>query len=210
MALALDYVDGRRLDELAPEEIDAELLDAVWHEVVVHAPRAGSRTDRSAPRTSSSTDGRPVIIDLGFGEESATPRLQAIDRAELLVSLAEIVGAGAGRRVGRAELERRRRWRPPRPYLQPLALSAATRKQRVEGAARRICATAIADDHAARSPPPLERLVRVRARTLVMIAALTGGVLRAAPAARPRRRQLRGARPRRLAVADRVRPDVAA
>ncbi len=67
------------------------------------------------------------MIDLGFGEESATPRLQAIDRAELLVSLAKIVGRGTGRRVGRPDPE------PDdlasaAPYLQPLALSAATRK----------------------------------------------------------------------------------
>ena len=45
MALALDYVDGRRLDELAPEEIDAALLDAVWHEVVVmHRARLAHRS----------------------------------------------------------------------------------------------------------------------------------------------------------------------
>ena len=35
----------------------------------------------------------PVVIDLGFGEESATPRMQAIDRAELLSSLAVLVGS---------------------------------------------------------------------------------------------------------------------
>ena len=70
----------------------------------------------------------PVIIDLGFGEESATPRMQAIDRAELLASLAALVGAdravaSAVACVGPAALA------AAVPYLQPLALSAATRKQ---------------------------------------------------------------------------------
>ena len=59
------------------------------------------------------------------------------------------------------------------PYLQPLALSAATRKRAskslLEGAARErvVAATDV-------EPVPLERLVRVKPRTLMTIAALVG------------------------------------
>jgi undecaprenyl-diphosphatase len=169
MVLALDYVDGRRLDELSPDEIDAELLDALWHEVaVMHGGRLAHRSLRAANVLVDRR--RPVIIDLGFGEESAAPRLHAIDRAELLVSLAELVGAepvvtSAARHMSADELA------AAAPYLQPLALSAATRKHASKSLLQdlRSQIAAITGEE----PPPLERLVRVRARTLVMIAALT-------------------------------------
>ena len=113
----------------------------------------------------------PVIIDLGFGEESATPRMQAIDRAELLASLAALVGAdravaSAVRAVGPAAIA------TAVPYLQPLALSAATRKQVSKALLhdlRAQVATASGEEAA-----PLERLIRVRPRTIFMIAALVG------------------------------------
>ena len=57
------------------------------------------------------------------------------------------------------------------PYLQPLALSAATRKQASKAVLRELrdgIAAATGE-----APAPLEQLVRVRARTLVMIAALS-------------------------------------
>jgi hypothetical protein len=57
-------------------------------------------------------DGRPRLIDMDFAEESASPRLQAIDRAELLASLAAI--------VGRADVASARR------TLTPSDLAAAT------------------------------------------------------------------------------------
>ena len=59
------------------------------------------------------------------------------------------------------------------PYLQPLALSAATRRARVQVDAAASCAPA-SPRRRAREPAPLERLIRVRPRTLVMIATLTG------------------------------------
>ena len=102
-------------------------------------PRAACRQHPGGRRRARS------IIDLGFGEESATPRLQAIDRAELLASLAALVGperalASAARVLDPDDAGDRRS-----PYLQPLALSAATRKPGVEGAADRAPRPAIAD-----------------------------------------------------------------
>ena len=110
------------------------------------------------------------MIDLGFGNESAEDRAQAIDRAELLVSLAVLVGpepalASAVRTIGVDALA------GAAPYLQPLALSAATRKQASKALLRELrdgIAAATGE-----APAPLEQLVRVRARTLVMIAALS-------------------------------------
>jgi undecaprenyl-diphosphatase len=170
IVLALSFVDGSRLDELASEAMNDQLLDATWREVeALHGLRMAHRALRAA-NVLVTTDG-PAIIDLGFGEESATPRMQAIDRAELLSSLAVLVGtdravASAARVVDPVTLA------ATVPYLQPLALSAATRKQ--------VSKSLLAELRAAVStatgvePAPLESLIRVRPRTIFMIAALVG------------------------------------
>src|SRR5439155_6909097 len=169
MALAVEYVEGRPLDALAGDEIDDEMLDRVWRQVErLHRARLAHRSLRAA-NILVTAEG-PVIIDFGFGTESAGERAQAIDRAELLVSLAAVVGveralASAARTIGVDALA------TAAPYLQPLALSAATRKQASKAMLREL-----GDGIAAatgEAPAPLEQLVRVRARTLVMIAALS-------------------------------------
>jgi undecaprenyl-diphosphatase len=170
MIIGLEHVDGERLDALAADEVDDALLDAVWREVrVLHAARLAHRSLRAANVLVAS--GRPVVIDLSFGHESATPRAQAIDRAELLASLAVIVGPERATAAAARVLE------PDAlaaagPFLQPLALSAATRKQvsRSQLGELRACVGTLTGQE----PPPLERLVRVRPKTLLTIAALTG------------------------------------
>jgi uncharacterized protein (TIRG00374 family) len=117
------------------------------------------------------TDHRPVVIDLGFGSESASPRMLSIDRAELLASLGVLVGgaaavASAARVLDPDELA------SVAPYLQPLALTAATRKKVSKPALREM-----RDEIASvtqREPEPLARLVRVRPKTLFIIATLAG------------------------------------
>ncbi len=138
MTLALEYVEGLRLDEVPPDEITDDFLDALWTQV---------------------------------REESAAPRLQSIDRAELLASLAALVGgpravASATRVLG------------PEPvatalaFLQPLALSAGTRKSASKALLTELRAEiATVTGH---EPVPLERLIRVRPRTLFMIVAIVG------------------------------------
>ena len=95
----------------------------------------------------------------------------AIDRAELLASLAGLVGvdaavSAASRTLDPTDLA------AAVPYLQPLALSAATRKQAGKSMLRELrTAVAEASDQ---EPVPLEQLIRVRPRTLLMVATLTG------------------------------------
>lgn len=170
VALALEHIDGRPLDSLAPDEIDATLLDAVWHEAAsLHRARIAHRALRAGNILVSA--GRPVIIDFGFAEESAEPRLRAIDRAELLASLAALVGpepviASALSHVGPDDLA------ASVPYLQPLALSAFTRAQ-VSKSLLKGLRDGVAEATEQESQP-LERLVRVRPRTVLTIAALAG------------------------------------
>jgi glycosyltransferase 2 family protein len=170
MILGLEDIDGERLDALPPDAVDDRLLQAVWREVqALHDTRMAHRSLRAANVLVAA--GRPVLIDLGFGHESAGPRAQAIDRAELLASLAAIVGpdravASAARVLEPAALA------AAAPFLQPLALSAATRRQ--SSTAELAGLREAVGEATGEEPPPLERLVRVRPRTLVMIAALTG------------------------------------
>ena len=114
---------------------------------------------------------RPRLIDMDFAKESASPRLQAIDRAELLASLAAIVGvaptvASARRILTPTDLA------AATPYLQPLALSAATRKHASKamlGELRSEIATVTGVESL-----PLERLIQVRPRTLLTITVSVG------------------------------------
>jgi glycosyltransferase 2 family protein len=170
MVLALEDMRGRPLDTLTPEELTTELLDGVWGETRrLHAAGLAHRALRAG--NILVTNGGPVIVDLGRAEAPADPRLKAIDRAELLVSLAEIVGADRATATAAAVLAPEE-LATAAPYLQPLALSAATRKSASKSLLKELRdEVAAATGH---EPEPLERLVRVRARTLLMIATLTG------------------------------------
>ena len=143
-SLAMEDVAGRPLDTLAPDELGAELLDAVWREVAaLHArrPRPPARLRRRQHRRRRGRS--PSSSISATAEAPAEPRLQAIDRAELLASLAELG------RTGTRAVARRRACSPPDDlaaacaYLQPLALSAATRKDASKSLLR-TCAASIA------------------------------------------------------------------
>jgi len=170
MVLAMEDVRGRPLDTLDPEELSPEILDATWREVrALHAAGLAHRALRAA--NILVTEDGPTVIDLGTAEAPAEPRRKAIDRAELLVSLAEVVGAGRATAAAADVLEPGE-LATAAPYLQPLALSAATRKKASKSLLKELRdAVAAVTGH---EPEPLERLVRVRPRTLVMIATLTG------------------------------------
>jgi undecaprenyl-diphosphatase len=115
-----------------------------------------------------------VLVDFSFAELAATSRQRAIDVAELVTSLAGRIGpdravATAAAVIGADGLA------AAVPLLQPLALSAGTRREikGQDGLLKKTRAAAIAagDDATA---PDLARLQRVRPRTLLAIAALAG------------------------------------
>ena len=204
MLLALEHIEGPSLDALDADDVDEELLDAVWRQVeALHAGRLAHGALHA--RNILVTDLGPVLVDFGTAQESAGERLQAMDRAELLASLAPIAGsaatvASARRVIGPADLA------TALAYLQPLGLSKSTRKGMSKAQLKEL-----RDDAAAAAgvePPPLERLVRVKPKTLLTIAAHRGCLLRDAPAARQRRRQLRGDGVGELVVVARGRPAV--
>ena len=170
VVVVMEDLPGRPLDTLEPDELDADLLADVWTQVAA-LHRAGIAHRASARRERARHGTRPGARRLRSAEAPAEPRAQAIDRAELLASIAARTGPGpataaAVGALGPIPLA------AATPYLQPLALSAATRR-----AAGTSLLKALREDVAGatgRPPEPLERLVRVRPRTLMMIATLTG------------------------------------
>jgi uncharacterized protein (TIRG00374 family) len=171
--LAMEWVDGKPLEQLPQEQIGDDLLVRLWAEVdKLHQAGIAHRSLRAANVlvTGPST---PVIADFGFSELAATARQQDLDVAELLASLAALAGedravSAAVQTLGPGGVA------PAVPLLQPLALSAATRRavKAQDGLLKRTRSRAA--DASGRPAEELERVRRVRPRTLLTIAALSG------------------------------------
>ena len=125
--LAMERVDGSSLDRIPGQDISDTMLRELWQQVDgLHRARIAHRSLRAANIVADRT-GRPWIVDFSFSELGATQRQMALDVAELLASLAAMIGAG--RAVGSAAAV----IGPDGvgaavPLLQPLALSAGTRR----------------------------------------------------------------------------------
>lgn len=170
--LAMDAIDGRPLEQLSADQISDDLLGRLWRNVDrLHGTGIAHRSLRSA-NVMVDHDGQPSIVDFSFSELVATDRQIAVDVAELLASLAVLVGpdravASAVDAIGADRVA------PAVRLLQPLALSAATR--RTAGRDELLGRTRTAA--AAASGEPLDQLAqvqRVQPRTLLMIAAAAG------------------------------------
>ena len=164
------HVAGETLDRLHPAQVDDRLLAAVWAEVArLHAARIAHRDLRRA-NVLVDLDSQPWLLDFGFAEAAASPRQLAADVAELLASLASVVGAdrtvrSATEALGVDAVVQ------ALPLLQPAALASATRAhlkaqpRLLDELRERTAATAGIE------PPPLEPLTRVRPRTLLLLVA---------------------------------------
>ena len=168
--LVMEWVDGSSLEQV---QVTGDLLVRLWAQVdKLHRAGIAHRSLRAA-NVMVSPAGLPRIVDFGFSELAATPRQMDLDVAELLASLATL--AGEDRAVAAAaEVLGAQGVAPAVPLLQPLALSAATRRAvaghdgllaRTRSAAAAACAQDAQD---------LARVQRVRPRTLLAIAAAAG------------------------------------
>jgi uncharacterized membrane protein YbhN (UPF0104 family)/membrane-associated phospholipid phosphatase/tRNA A-37 threonylcarbamoyl transferase component Bud32 len=168
--LVEQHVGGQTLDRLDAARVDDRLLAAVWVQAEqLHGAGIAHRDLRRA-NVLVDLDGRPWLLDFGFAEASASPRTLTGDVAELLVSLACLVGAdrsvrSATRVLGTEPVA------TALPLLQPAALSAATR---ADLKARPGLLAELRERAAAATgtePPQLEPLIRVRLRTLLLVVA---------------------------------------
>jgi undecaprenyl-diphosphatase len=166
--LVMDLVEGSSLDVLPADQITDDLLRRLWAAVrTLHRARLAHRSLRAA-NIMVDRCGRPWIVDFSFAERSASQRQQDLDVAELLASLAVLVGAGravasAAAVIGTARLT------PAVPLMQPLALSAATR--RAVAGHQGLLAQLRSAAAGGRPAGDLARIQRVRPRTLLAIAA---------------------------------------
>jgi glycosyltransferase 2 family protein len=171
--LAMERIDGSSLDRGPPAQVTDTMLRELWHEVDrLHRARIAHRSLRAANIVVDGTC-RPWLVDFSFSELGATQRQIALDVAELLASLAAIVGgdravASAAEVIGPDGIK------AAVPLLQPLALSAGTRRAiaRHDGLLGRTRAAAAAASGSA--DQELARIQRVRPRTLLAIAAAAG------------------------------------
>jgi glycosyltransferase 2 family protein len=168
--LVQQHVAGQTLDRLDAARVDDRLLVAVWAEVArLHAAGIAHRDLRGA-NVLIDPGGQPWLLDFGFAEAAASPRRLAGDVAELLASLACLVGADRAARSATEALGVGAVTRAL-PLLQPAALAAATR---ADLKARPGLLAELRERAAAATgtePPPLEPLTRVRLRTLLLLVA---------------------------------------
>ena len=171
MALVYKRIDGHSLDEVPDAQITPELLAGVWREVQeLRAARIAHRDLRLA-NVFDTADGRPMLIDFGFGEISASSTLLDQDVCELLCSTATVVGAepAVSLAIGGLGSEAVAR---ATPRIQALALSGATQtamkhhKGLLDEVREQVAAQTGVE------APPLAKLQRIRPRTLVMTALL--------------------------------------
>ncbi|MGI9023767.1 MAG: lysylphosphatidylglycerol synthase domain-containing protein [Acidimicrobiales bacterium] len=124
--LVQDRVDARGLDGVSADEISAETVDDMWNQVALLREAGIAHRDLRLGNLMVDAEGRAWLIDFGFAENAASRRRLDQDVSELLASLASTVGveralgpavaALGAEAVGAAV-----------PFLQPAALSGATR-----------------------------------------------------------------------------------
>ncbi len=169
--LVLGLVEGRTIGEDDPPTLDDATVAAVWKEVVCLRGARIAHRHLSLDNVMLDEHGQPWIIDFGDAEAGATDRALAQDVAELLASLALVVGAEravatAVAALGKAAVT------DALPLMQPLALTTATRRamHRHRGLldeVRNRAADAVGAEHV-----KIEPLTRVRWRSVVILACL--------------------------------------
>ncbi len=169
--LVLDHIDGRVVGEDEDASLDDATVVALWAEVgCLRAARVAHR-HLSLHNVMLDADAQPWIVDFGYAEAGASDRALAQDVAELLVSLALVVGAqrsvdAAVAKIGKPAIA------DALPLLQPLALASKTRREvrRRHGLldeVRNRAADSVGAEHV-----KLEPLTRIRLRSMLTLVAL--------------------------------------
>ena len=169
MLLAYRKLEGRSFDEFDPEEITDGMLADVWRLVVTLHDAAIAHRDLRLANVFIAEDGVPWIIGFGSAELAASESLLARDYAQLLASTTVVVGAdravaAAANVVGKEGVSE------ALPWIQPLALSSATRSElgKSDGYTKLRSVAAAA----AGAEVTYERIERVKPRTLFVLASV--------------------------------------
>jgi len=124
--LVYEGIDGKSLDRVEADQVDDELLRAIWDQVRTLRERRLAHRDLRLANVFVAADGAVWMIDFGFSELAASDTLLANDVAELLAATSLTVGvdravAAAEAVIGPEAIA------SALPRLQPWALSGATR-----------------------------------------------------------------------------------
>jgi uncharacterized protein (TIRG00374 family) len=170
--LAYEDVPGSTFADADPAELTDARLDAAWEQVSALHRRAVAHRDLDAENLVATSDGGAALRVTVAGQIAAGETALRMDRAQLLVALALLVGAkrtvaSALRVLGPARLA------TAIPVLQPIALGRPTRSQlRQHG---QLLDQLREEILAAVPSAPVEpvRIERLRMRTVVSAIALT-------------------------------------
>jgi undecaprenyl-diphosphatase len=128
MLLAFERVEGQTLDDLSREQLTPNLLAEIWGLVSQLHEEGMAHRDLRLANVLIDRSGSPWLIDFGFAELAASKDLRARDVAELIGSTSVVVGSEAASHAAIDALGHDRVLEAL-PWIQPLALSTATRSQ---------------------------------------------------------------------------------
>jgi len=164
MLLAYERLDGTSLDRVDPRDCTSTVLEEVWRCVADLRAVDIAHRDLRLANLFLDDDGEVWLIDFGFAELAADEVLLARDVAELVASTSAAFGAHKAVETAVSVLGART-VATSIPWIQPLALSSATREHiggRDGCAALRVVAAT-----ATSSNPSTARLARVGPWTMI-------------------------------------------
>lgn len=86
------HVEGRRFTELRAEEVDDELLTAIWQQVALLSAAGIAHHDLRAKNVLVDHDRRPWLLNFTFAQPGADAARRSQDVAEALISVASVAG----------------------------------------------------------------------------------------------------------------------
>jgi undecaprenyl-diphosphatase len=174
VGLLEERLAGSTASDLPTSRLDRPLLRTIWHQVAaLHRQRIAHRALGLSVVHVTAT-GDVAMSEFDSARLAASDRDLALDRAQLLVDTALRVGAAEAVAVA-VEALGAKAVVAAVPYLQPLALPGATRRNLRGNREVLDDLREAVEDATGVEPAPMARLERVRPRTAVSILALAGG-----------------------------------
>lgn len=169
-------VAGTPLDECPADSLDDALLAQLWEQVRLLHDALIAHGDLRLANLLLDEEGRAYLIDFGFADAGASPAVLAQDGAQMLASLAAVVGveravASAVRGLGEEAVV------AMMPALQPMALSSVTRDYVQEHPDfLEELQTSITEQTGIEAPQEAESVIRINPRSLLWLFGLGIGV----------------------------------
>ena len=163
--------DARPIQELAPSEMTDALLADLWRAVSAMHEAGIAHGNLDAQRMAVSGDGSALIGDFQAASASATPPALLADHARLLVTTALMTGDDRWAKAALASLGADG-LTEVLPYIQPAALSRATRRSLKDAGHDLDAIRDRAASEAGTEPPKIEPLRRVTIGSVLTIALL--------------------------------------